>query len=485
MSQFTNDHKLILQKTKKFLIQNNVTVLFVILCLAAFRYSTFTLPTLFEELFLRIGRNTFMVMSLIIPVIAGLGLNFGIVIGAIAAQMAIFIVVLFGGEGITGIIYAALISTPLAVFFGFLVGKLYNKMKGTEMIGGLVAGYFSDGVYQFIFLFALGGLIPINAPDLMIPTGVGVRNIINLDGNLRQAIDNVPMSAVIDIIFYAVAAVSAFLLIYRFLRKKDLRFKKLLKVFVPTAVIWAVSLIPAVNAFASSTRLLLLHAVEGGVVIAVLLQLWRIFQKKVLQKSPFVPVRQILYIILAGAIYGLTWIPEILASLRMVHLPVLTYVIIAGLFMAIPWFMNTKLGQNMRTVGQDRSVATSSGINVNRVRIIAVIISTVLAAYGQLISLQNIGVVATTGSHVAVGTYSVAALLVGGASVQRATTKQALLGVILFHTMFILTANAGAQLFGDAQIGEFFRVLAAFGVIAVALAMHAWSRSKGSQESLR
>ncbi|MCL2579159.1 MAG: ABC transporter permease [Oscillospiraceae bacterium] len=471
----------ILNKVGKYLAKNNVTVLFVILCLLAYHYSTFTLPTLFEELFIRIGRNTFLVLSLLIPIIAGLGLNFGIVIGAIAAQIAIFVVVLFGGSGFTGILWAVAICTPLAVFFGYLVGSLFNKMKGTEMIGGLVAGFFSDGIYQFIFLFMLGGVIVVNAPDLMIATGVGVRNIINLDGNLRQAIDNMPMINIIDAAFYAITAICAILIIFRLAKKRDLQIKKLLKAFLPVAILWAASWIPAVGAFMSAPRLLLLYAIEFGVAGAVIYQLWKIFASKVLDKNPELPKMRLVYMGVAGGVYAITFIPAMYEALSMVNLPVLTYLIIAALYMFIPWFMNTKLGQDMRTVGQDRAVATSSGINVNKVRIIAMIMSTVLASYGQIISLQNIGTVATYGSHIAVGLYSIAALLVGGASVQRATTKQAVLGIVLFHTMFILSANAGAQLLGNAQIGEFFRVFAAYGVIAVALAMHAWSRRKGGQ----
>jgi simple sugar transport system permease protein len=46
-----------------------------------------------------IGRNTFLVLALIIPVLAGLGPNFGIVVGAMAAQIAIFFVVYWGLTG--------------------------------------------------------------------------------------------------------------------------------------------------------------------------------------------------------------------------------------------------------------------------------------------------------------------------------------------------------------------------------------------------
>lgn len=57
---------------------------------------------------------------------------------------------------------------------------------------------------------------------------------------------------------------------------------------------------------------------------------------------------------------------------------------------------------------------------------------------------------------------------------QKATNKNALLGIVLFHTLFIVSPLAGKELFGDPVIGEYFRVFVSYGVIAMALAMHAW-----------
>ena len=94
------------------------------------------------------------------------------------------------------------------------------------------------------------------------------------------------------------------------------------------------------------------------------------------------------------------------------------------------------------------------------------ILSTVLASWGQLIYLQNIGTFATYGAHTQVGTFAIAAILVGGASVQKATNRQAILGVILFHTLFIVAPLAGNELFGNPMIGEYFRVFVSYGVIA-------------------
>jgi simple sugar transport system permease protein len=80
--------------------------------------------------------------------------------------------------------------------------------------------------------------------------------------------------------------------------------------------------------------------------------------------------------------------------------------------------------------------------------------------------------------------FSIAALLVGGASTRRATIWQAMVGVVVFHTLFVVSPLAGQRLFGVPQMGEYFRVFVAYGIIAVALALHAWQgRQIRRQES--
>lgn len=103
------------KKTTDFLVQNMVVFLFVILCIAATYFSKQPLTFVVSELFTRIARNSFIVLSLIIPVIAGMGLNFGIVIGAMAAQLAIFLTTYWGFTGISGFLFTAVLATVLSL----------------------------------------------------------------------------------------------------------------------------------------------------------------------------------------------------------------------------------------------------------------------------------------------------------------------------------------------------------------------------------
>lgn len=469
--------RITLKDIKSMLSQNMVVILFVLLCIGATIASKQKLTFVAMELFTRIARNTFIVLSLIIPVVAGMGLNFGIVIGAIAAQIAIFLTTYFGLIGISGFLITVALATPIAVFFGFLVGKLFNHMKGTEMIGGLVLGYFAEGLYQLLFLFIFGGVIKMTRnPALMIPTGVGVKNTIDLKDTVKYALDTVPMLTIIEIGFYLSLLILAAATLIRLMKKQNVNWMDVAVKIGLAVVVYSLTFIPSVETFLSTDRLLLLNAVELGCAATVLWQAWKLFSSKVIKKTDFNKEKAIASLALAGVVDILTYVPAIEKILLVVELPVLTYLCIGGLCLFNTLLMKTRLGQNMRTVGQNRTVANAAGINVDRTRIIAMIFSTVLASWGQLIFLQNVGTFSTYGAHTQVGQFNIAALLVGGASVQKATNKQAILGIILFHTLFIVAPLAGKELFGDAVIGEYFRVFVSYGVIAMALAMHAWKK---------
>ncbi len=478
-----------LHKLTAWLFEQKVVLIFVFLSIGALIASKQSMAFVAGELFTRVARNSFLVLSLIIPVLAGLGLNFGIVVGAMAAQISLFLTTFWGLSGISGFLVTVALATPLAVFFGFLVGSLFNKIKGAEMIGGLVLGYFADGLYQLLFLFIFGGVIPFRNPDgspssLMTPTGVGVKNTLDLTPTVKYALDTVSMLSIVEIAFYLVLAVSILSALFRLVKKQGVDWKKTGLTILGAVAVYGLTFIPAVETFLAADRLMLLRAVEIAVLLTVLWQAGRFVWFVLVKKTQFDKKRCLAAILAAVLIFALTYLDAVYKVLIAVRLPVMTYLCIGALCLFNQALMRTRLGQNMRTVGQSRVVANAAGINVDRTRIIAMIFSTVLASWGQLIYLQNIGTLATYGAHTQVGQFAIASLLVGGASVQKATNKQAILGVVLFHTLFIVAPLAGKELFGNAMIGEYFRVFISYGVIAMSLAMHAWKK-KAPKSSLQ
>ena len=471
MSQKTN----ILKKVGSFLFDNKVMIAFALICLGAILLSGSPMTFIVDGVFTRITRNTFTVLALIIPVLAGLGLNFGIVIGAVAAQIAVFCVVYWGFEGFNGILLTVLIATPLAVLFGYLVGKLFNRMKGAEMIAGLILGYFADGLYQLLFLVIIGGVIPVNNPKLIISHGVGVKNTIDLTGNLKYAIDSVRMLDILTVFFYAIVAITIVKGILHLAKKYKLTKGDFVLLGV-LSLLFGVSYIPVIENFLSTDRLVLLDAFTIVLIVLAVIQIFNIIKSRVDKQPAGALTKPVLLLVLFGVLYALSFYPAVEEVMLFVKLPVLPFLLIGGLCWFNQKILSTRLGQNMRTVGQSISVANASGINSDQTRVLAMIISTVLASWGQIIFLQNIGTFSTYGAHTQIAQFAIAALLVGGASVQKATNKQAIIGVILFHTLFIVAPQAGKELFNNAQIGEYFRVFVSYGVIALSLAMHAWKK---------
>jgi simple sugar transport system permease protein len=340
----------------RFAISNAVPILFVVLLIFAIPLSGFSSDYLINEIITRLGRNSFLVISLLIPVMAGMGLNFGIVLGAMAGQMGLIFMLDWEVVGIPGVLLAMLIGTPIAILLGLLAGTILNRAKGREMVTSIILGFFINGVYQLTILYGMGSLIPITSNKLLLPRGYGVRNALDLL-TIRKVMDNM-------------------------------------------------------------------------------------------------------------------WVMKI----GNISIPLGLFAIIAALCVFVVWFTRTKLGQDMRAVGQDMQVAATAGINVDRTRTLSIIISTVLACFGQIIFLQNIGTINTYNSHDQVGTFAIAALLIGGASVAKATIPNVFIGIILFHLTFIVAPRAGKELLGQAQIGEFFRVFVSYGIIAISLALYAWRR---------
>ena len=412
--------------TGAWIVENIVTILFVAFTIFGFMVSTgVSIPYFFSELSSRIFRNSFLVLSLIIPVLAGLGLNFGIVIGAMSGQVAIALARYFDMGGISGLMFCFAVSFFVAALFGYFTGRLYNKTRGQEMIASLIVGFFANGIYQFLFLFVVGMVIPVPADHPMIkPDGVGIRMTVDLvpvkQGGLKYALDSIYRIPFVYALLVVALGLLAVLVIRYWLNKRS------------------------GHGYKNSGSFLFVNG-------AMCLALAGVAVHAIVTKSQLMMVRQV---------------------------PVVTGLLIIGLCVFTVLIMKTKLGQDFRSVGQSQHTAEVSGINVDRTRIIATMISTVLAAWGQIIYLQNMGTLNTYNAHTQIGMFSVAALLVGGASTSRASITHAIFGTILFNAMFIMSPEIGQSLFGQAILGEYFRTFMVYGVIGMALGLHVWKANK-------
>ena len=88
------------------LLRNNaVTIMFIVLCIICLYFSGLTVPYVMYELFGRLSRNAFIVLALILPIVAGMGINFAVTIGAMAAQIAALWVIEWGISGLNGFLW--------------------------------------------------------------------------------------------------------------------------------------------------------------------------------------------------------------------------------------------------------------------------------------------------------------------------------------------------------------------------------------------
>lgn len=352
---------------KYVLRQSLVPILFIVIIVIAIPLAGFSTAHLVSEITARVARDTFLAVSLIIPILAGMGINFAISLGAMAAQIGIILSQNWFFEGIPGVLVAALIGLPFAILLGWFSGSVMNKARGREMITSMILAFLISGFYQFIVLYVMGGVFPITNKAILLSRGYGIRNSIPLD--IKYALDGI--------------------------LQVDLK-------------------LPGV--------------------------------------------------------------------MRPIKLPIFTYIIIALGCLFVVWFKKTKIGHDMRSIGQSQVVSGSAGMKVDRIRLQSIIISTVMAMFGQIIFLQNLGTMNTYNGTDQTSLFAAASILVGGASVASATIPNVLVGVTLFHLMFIVMPNAGKTITGNPAIGEYFRSFISYGVVTLALVMHAVGRKRQAED---
>lgn len=333
-----------------------VPILFLVLGLAGWHFSGMSGSFVCGEVLVRFVRDGILVLALVVPVRAGLGLNFAVTVGAMAAQSAFLVVLDRQIGGVPGLMLAAGLGAVFASGLGLIVGHVVNRVRGQEMITTMILGFIGTSLYQLCFLAGYGRWWQVGNPEMVLSRGVGVRSMVDL-------------AAYRDLL----AGLWSF---------------ELGGVDVPTGM------------------MLVVCAVAGGLVL----------------------------------------------------------------------LDRTRAGAHFRAVGASYERAVLLGLDADRIRVRAMVLSTVLAALGQTVFLENIGMLNVYTAHLNADIFSCAALLAGGATIARVRVRHALLGLFLFHTLFIVSPQAGQHICHNAALGEYFRSFVAYGTIAVALIMNVRAR---------
>jgi simple sugar transport system permease protein len=131
-------------------------------------------------------------------------------------------------------------------------------------------------------------------------------------------------------------------------------------------------------------------------------------------------------------------------------------------------FFHTKTGTAMTAVGSNPDYARASGVSVDRMRIISVILSTIYGAIGIVVYEQSYGFISLYQGPFFMAFPAVAAILLGGASANKANIVNVIIGTILFQGLLTMTPSIANAVF-HTDVAEVVRLIASNGMVVYAL----------------
>ena len=132
-------------------------------------------------------------------------------------------------------------------------------------------------------------------------------------------------------------------------------------------------------------------------------------------------------------------------------------------------FMRSKTGIAMSAVGENPRFAEATGINVDRMRIIGTMLSTMLGAVGIIVYAQSFGFIQLYQAPRTMGFLAASAILLGGATTSRAKISHVIIGTFLFQGVLTLGMPVANAVVPQSTISEVFRIIISQGIILYAL----------------
>jgi len=140
-----------------------------------------------------------------------------------------------------------------------------------------------------------------------------------------------------------------------------------------------------------------------------------------------------------------------------------------AVFCIIMWiFLKTKTGIALEVAGSNPKYAKASGINVEKSRIVGMIVSTIFGAVGIVVYAQSYGFLQLYTAPLYMPFFAVAAILIGGASIKNASITQALIGTFLFQGLLVVALPVANEIVAS-NLSEVVRAIITNGMILYAL----------------
>ena len=132
-------------------------------------------------------------------------------------------------------------------------------------------------------------------------------------------------------------------------------------------------------------------------------------------------------------------------------------------------FSRSKVGIAMTAAGTNPRFAEASGINVNHMRTVGTVLSTMIAAVGIVIYSQAFGYAQLYTAPRQLGFIASSAILIGGASVSKAKVSHVLIGVFLFEGVLVFGQQIANSVLAGGGLSEVMRIMISNGIILYAL----------------
>ncbi len=149
-------------------------------------------------------------------------------------------------------------------------------------------------------------------------------------------------------------------------------------------------------------------------------------------------------------------------------IPVGTLLFFALIALIVWAFLHTKTGTAMTAVGSNSEFARAAGININKIRMLSVVMSTWLAAVGILVYEQGFGFIQLYMAPFYMALPAVSAILIGGASVNKASIANVIIGTFLFQGIVTMTPTVMNNMI-HMDMSEVIRIIVSNGMILYAL----------------
>lgn len=136
---------------------------------------------------------------------------------------------------------------------------------------------------------------------------------------------------------------------------------------------------------------------------------------------------------------------------------------------AVYLYFKSKTGMAIQAVGSNPTFARASGIDVDKMRIKGVALSTMLGAIGIVVYTQGFGYLQAYTAPLQMGFLCVASVLIGGASMGKASILHVIIGTFLYQGLIIFTPPVSNELLAGTDISDTMRQIIQNGVILYAL----------------